>query len=302
MSDGASVPSRDFTDTLVTADLITIAGQADVSQQWLDQTPVPIDQTLGADMAEDFAIQLDGQLLLGNGSAPQAQGAVSGGTLAAANHIWLSNTNNTASQTWSYGGSGHAGSSVHGFTAMLYSKIAKYRGLPPTHFVMNATAWAIASSSADGQNRPLNPPGMQAPDAVPMLHGIPIVRDVNIPDTFGGGTAPSISASNGVTSPTDGNGTWTPILAGRWLDCLYWASEPEVRVMLEVLSGTLQARFQVYCYVAAAPNRVVYGGSGNVSFSGTDQAGGVNVGAAVAYGATSQYQTNSVLQATSLGY
>jgi len=58
----------------------------------------------------------------------------------------------------------------------------------------------------------------------------------------------------------------------------------------------------VYCYVAAAPNRVVYGGSGNVSFSGTDQAGGVNVGAAVAYGATSQYQTNSVLQATSLGY
>jgi HK97 family phage major capsid protein len=300
MNDGGSVPSRDFTDSQLTANLITIAGQTDVSLQWLDQTPVAADETIGADLAEDYAIQLDGQLLLGSGSSGQALGAVPGGTLAAANHIWLSNTNNAASQSWANGGTNIHGS-VHEFTGMLYSKIARYRGLPPTHYVMNATAWAIASAAPDGQNRPLNPPGMLSPDAVPMLHGLPIVQDVNIPDTWGGGTPPTIGLSNGVTSPTDGNGTWTPILAGRFEDCIYWQSEPQVRILLESLAGNLQARFQVWTYVAAAPNRVV-SGVGNVTFSGTSQAGGVNTGAAVAYGAMSQFTANGVLQATSLGF
>jgi predicted phage gp36 major capsid-like protein len=300
MTDGSTVPSRDFADSLMTANLITIAAQVDVSLQWLDQLPVPVDETIGADLAEDFAIQLDGQLLLGNGSAPQAQGVISGGTLAAANLVWLSNTNNAASQAWANGGSGVAGS-VHQFTSMLYSKIARYRGLPPSAYVMNATAWAIASGAADSQNRPLDPPGMHHPAAVPMLHGLPVVIDENILDTFGGGTPPTIGLSSGVASPTDGNGTWTPILAGRWQDCIYWASEPRIRVMLETLAGNLQARFQVYTYIAAAPNRVVWGGS-NQTFGGTAQAGGVNAGAAVAYGAMSQYTSNSVLQATSLGF
>jgi hypothetical protein len=65
-----------------------------------------------------------------------------------------------------------------------------------------------------------------------------VVLDQNLPNTSGGNTAPTISATNGVTAPTDGNGTWTPILCGRWEDCIYWQSEPEFRVMLEVQSGT----------------------------------------------------------------
>ena len=35
---------------------------------------------------------------------------------------------------------------------------------------------------------------------------------------------------------------------------------------------------------------------------GGSQAGGINAGAAVAYGAMSQYTSNGVLQATSLGF
>ena len=72
--------------------------------------------------------------------------------------------------------------------------------------------------------------------------------------------------------------------------------------MTEVLAGTLQARFDYRIYIAAAPNRVVYGGTGNVSFSGTSQGGGINVGGAVAYGAMSQFTSNSPLQASSLGF
>ena len=298
MLDGAGVPNRDPADSQLTVSLVTIAAQVDTSLQWLEQTPVNVDETLGADLAEDFAIQIDGQLLLGSGSAPQAQGVIPGGVLSAANSIWLSNTNNQSGQTWS-NSSGDPGStewSIHQFTAMLASKIGTYRGLAPTAYVMNLQAWSIYSGSADNQNRPLNP---ETPTR--QLHNIPVVIDQNIPNTFGSSTAPTIGLSNGITSPTDGNGTWTPILAGRWQDCIYWQSEPVIRVLLETLAGTLQARFQVRTYIAAAPDRVVWGGS-NQSFSGGNQAGGVNAGAAVAYGALSQYTANGILQPTSLGF
>jgi HK97 family phage major capsid protein len=298
MIDGAAVPTGGGTDSQLTANLITIAAQTDISLQWLDQTPVPVDETLGADMAEDFQMQLDGQLLLGSGSSGQAQGVISGGALAAANLIWLENTNNTSAQTWANGGGASAAiaGSVHESASMLQSKIAGYRGLSPTAYVMNPQAWAIYSASADSQTRPLNDG-----KGDPQLHNLPVCLDENLPSTFGGGTPPTISVSNGVTSPTAGNGTWANILCGRWQDCIYWQSEPEVRVMLQVLSGTLQARFQVYTYFAAAPNRVVWGGS-NQTFSATNQGGGVNAGGAVAYAGLSQYVSNSVLQPAAAGF
>jgi HK97 family phage major capsid protein len=301
MTDCGAVPSHDPADGTVKASLITIAAQIDVSVQWLDQTPVPPDESLGADLAEDFMIQLDGQLLLGTGSTPQAQGVIDGGVFSASNLIWLQNTSNDT-VGWADGGTGYPlDGSVHQFTAMLASKIARYRGLPPTSYLMNPQAWMIASGSGDRSGRPLNPPGPQHPDAVPTLHGLPVCLDQNLPNTFGGGTPPTIGQSNGVTSPTDGNGTWAPILAGRWSDLIYWQSEPTVRVMAEVLAGTLQARFQVRTYVAAIPNRIQYAGS-NVSFSAFSQAGGVNTGAAVSFGGLTQYTTNSVLQPASSGF
>jgi hypothetical protein len=66
-------------------------------------------------------------------------------------------------------------------------------------------------------------------------------------------------------------------------------------VFREVANGNLSARIRLHAYVAAIPNRFVWGGTSQ-SFSGTNQGGGVNAGAAVSYGALSQFQTNSVLQ------
>jgi HK97 family phage major capsid protein len=298
MIDGASVPSGGGTDSALTANLVTLAAQADVSLQWVDQSPAPAVDTLGGDLAADFMIQLDGQLLLGSGASGQAQGVISAGTLAAANLIWLKNTNNTAAMTWANGGgaSPAIAGSIHESAAMLKAKIAYYRGRSATAYVMNEATWSIYSAAADSQQRPLN-----HGDGPPMLHNIPVILDQNLPSTFGGASAPVIGVSSGVTSPTDGNGTWAPILCGRWQDCILWQSEPQIRVMLQVLSGSLQARFQVYCYVAAAPNRVVWGGS-NATFSAANQGGGVNAGAAVAYAGLSQYTSNSVLQPAAAGF
>ena len=304
MADGASVPNRDPADGTVKGNLITIAAQVDVSAQWLDQTPIPPDVSLGADLAEDFLIQLDGQLLLGQGSTPQAQGVISGGTFSAANLIWLQNTNNTAEQSWANGAGSSPGitGSMHTSAAQLRSKIRRYRGLAPTAWVVPPSVMDIISGSgADAQARPLVPPAMCGPGDAPALHWTRVIEDENIPLTFGGTSPPVIGLSDGITSPADGNGTWAPMLLGRWSDCIYWQSEPVVRVMAEVLSGTLQVRFQVYSYVAAIPNRIQWAGS-NVSFSGTDQGGGVDTGAAVSYGGLTQFVSNGILQPAAAGF
>jgi HK97 family phage major capsid protein len=304
VADGGSVPSRDPADGKVTANLITIAAQIDVAVQWIDQTPVPPDETLGADLAEDFTIQLDGQLLLGSGTAPQAPGVIPSGTFSAANLVWLQNTNNTSGQSWANGAGAtpDIASSLHQSAAQLHSKLSRYRGLKPTHWVAPPAVWDIISGSGeDAQGRPLILPGMCGLGEVPTLHRTPVIEDTNLPLTFGGATAPSIGQSAGVTSPTDGNGTWAPLLLGRWSDCIYWQTEPQVRVMPEVLGGTLQVRFQVMTYIAAMPNRVQWAGS-NQTFSGTDQGGGVNAGGSVAYGALTQFTSNSPLQAAANGF
>jgi HK97 family phage major capsid protein len=302
-ADGASVPNRDPVDGTVKATLITIAAQIDVAVQWLDQVPIPPDSSLGADLAEDFLIQLDGQLLLGSGSSGQAQGVVSGGTFSASNMIWLQNTADEGGMSWTFAEStpGITGT-MHTSAAQLRSKIRRYRGLAPTAWVVPPTVMdMISGQGTDLQERPLVPPGMGSPGDVPMLHWTPVVEDANIPLTFGGTTPPSIGLSSGITSPTDGTGTHAPMLLGRWSDCIFFQSEPVVRLMPDVLAGTLQVRFQVYTYIAAIPNRIQWAG-GDVSFSSYFQGGGVNTGAAVSFGGLTQFTTNGIFQPAAQGF
>jgi fido (protein-threonine AMPylation protein) len=48
---------------------------------------------------------------------------------------------------------------------------------------------------------------------------------------------------------------FTPLIAARFEDLFLWEGEMRTRVLQEVLSGTLQARFQLYAYLASMPNR-----------------------------------------------
>jgi HK97 family phage major capsid protein len=300
-ADGGAVTYRDPREGILKANLETLAVNLDVSMQLLDQTPIPFDDTFGRDIAEDFATQLDGQLLLGNGTAGQVNGVIPGGTFSAANAITLTSTNNAASQSWITGGSASYTASADQMTAQLYAKVSRARGLPPEAWLINPSVWAIICGTADTQLRPLVTPGTQGKT----LHGIPVVEDNNIPETFGGATtAPSITVSAGVISPTDGTGTgasYTPLLLGRWSDMIYFSGEPKVRVMPQALAGTLQVRYQVTQYIASMPARIVWGGS-NVTYSGTSQSGGVNTGAACAYGTFNQHQANGPLSPSGAGY
>jgi hypothetical protein len=74
-ADGAAVTSTDFTDTVVTAPVRTIAGQQDVALQLVEQSPGTIvDQAILEDLTADYNMQVDRQVLLGTGANGQITG------------------------------------------------------------------------------------------------------------------------------------------------------------------------------------------------------------------------------------
>jgi HK97 family phage major capsid protein len=294
--DGAPAGFRDPLDGTVQAKVETLAATLDTSMELMDMSPVSFDESFGQDISEDLATQTDGQLLLGNGANGTLNGVIPAGAFSSSTMLLLQSTNNSSSQTIVNGGTDIT-SSVYQMLSMLYSKFARYRGLPATHWVVNPDVWGILCGSADANNRPLVEPGR----LVKALHGLPLVEDENLVSSFGGTTPPSIGISAGVVSPTAGNGGYAPVLLGRWSDLFWFASPPVVQVLPEVLSSTFQVRYRVSRYVASMPGRVQWGGV-NQTFSGTDQGGGLKNGAAVGYAAFTNFTSNGPLQPAANGW
>jgi hypothetical protein len=182
----------------------------------------------------------------------------------------------------------------------LLSQIARNRFRPVGAVVSNPAVWYALATAGDGNSRPLVVPSAQGPyNAISVLDGlqdegpvgqvlgVPWYLDANVPLTFGGAsTAPSMSTvSAGHTAAVDGTGTgntFTPFLAGVWDDLLLFEGEIRSRVLQEVLSGTLQVRFQVYNYVAFMPNRYQDASSRIVSYGNANS--GTTAGAALSTG------------------
>ena len=280
--DGAPVPGRDAQDNFVNARIATLAGQQDAAIQLLDQSPAAFDQIIFSDLAADYAMQLNGQLLLGSGF-PQLNGLFPAG--AGVNVATTGST--SAAQGFSIQNAGAVWSAQNASTANFYASVAqlvslisRVRFMPPTHIVVNPAVWYALSSAADTTNRPLVVPAQQganfnqlagdddgpvAQGPVGHMLGIPIVLDPNVPLTFGGtgATQPSMGTiSNGNVAPVQGSGgsagnsnVFTPAIAAVFPDLYLWEGEMRTRTLSEVLSGTLQVRFQLYTYVADMVNR-----------------------------------------------
>jgi HK97 family phage major capsid protein len=288
--DGAPVPGRDLQDNSVNARIATIAGQQDAAMQLLDQSPAAFDTIIFQDLAADYAMQLNGQLLLGNGF-PQLNGlypagsgvnVASTGSAAAAGGFSVQNTATAFSSA--------TPPTLYTSVGQLVSLISRVRFTPPDHLVMNPAVWYALSTASDTQGRPLVVPSQQgnsfnqiagttdspvAQGPVGHMLGIPIILDPNVPLTFGGSgaTQPSMGAiSNGNVAPLAGSGgtsgnanQFTPVIAAVFNDLFLWEGEIRTRTLSEVLSGTLQVRFQLYTYVADMVNR--YQNSSNFPIS-----------------------------------
>ena len=301
-ADGAAVASRDMADNYVNAMVRTVAGQEDVGLQLLDQSPVAFDTVITKDLMQDHAMQVDGLVMLGSGTGGQLAGLYPQGTLLGGSTpgIVVSNATDTANQ-W-------VGSATrtdfYSAVGQLFSQIGRNRFQRARAVVTNEAVWNSFATSTDGNKRPLVPPGNQgpwnaaatgdfdpgAPDEGPVgtILGRTWYVDNNIPLTFGGATtAPGMaSVSAGHVSPTDGTGagdTFTPVIAGVFDDLMLFEGEIRTRVLQEIISSTLQVRFQIYSYIAFMANRYQDAASRIVSYGNVNSA--AIAGAALSAGA-----------------
>lgn len=299
-SDGSPVGSRDLADNYVNALVKTIAGQEDTSIQLMDLSPIPQDQLIFKDLTADHAMQVNGQVLLGSGASGQINGLYPQGTITGGSTPGII-VNSVTDTTNQWVGSSTRGDFYSG-VGQLFSQIGRKRFVRAKAIVSNEAAWNSFATSVDGNKRPIVPPSNQgpwnaaatgdfdpgSPDEGPVgtILGRAWHVDNNIPLTFGGATTnPSMSTlSAGHTSPTDGTGSgdnFTPVIGGVFDDMLLFEGEVRTRVLQEVLSDTLQVRFQLYSYIAFIPNRYQSGGQvvsyGNVN-SGTTAGAALSTG------------------------
>ena len=229
-SDNANINEVDMVTATVNAPVRTIAGQEDVAMQLLDQSPIAFDQIVFKNLATSYAQQLDLQVLAGAGTLGTLLGIQTTVGITSVTYVDLSPT-----------------------VPELYSKLAgainsvqTTRFLPPTAWVMHPRRWYWMIAALDSQSRPLVVPMAgpaqafnaigtgtenKAEGMVGYLLGLPVFVD------------PSISIVQGA-------GTEDSIILARFDDAILFEGQPRTRVMFEIGSQTLTARFQLYNYVA----------------------------------------------------
>ena len=259
-ADAAPVVSRDFSDTFQQANVKTVAGQEDVPIQLIEQSPGQIlDRVLMTDLIADYNKQVDLQVIQGSGVGAPLSGGQVVGIYPATN--WGA-TSVTAAGT-SLGGSVGFGGGTLGvtpqaeffqFLGAMASKTAYNRfNLQNFNFLMHPRRHFWAVTGLDGFGRPFGIDGMEfGPmnaqeieiDPAPfegyagrLPYGPRVYIDANVPLTDSGA---------GVA----GGGTNDIVVGAIWDDLWLFEGDLRTRVLTEVLSGTLELRFQVYAYIA----------------------------------------------------
>lgn len=233
-ADNTAVSETDLVSDSIPAPVRTLAGQQDLALQLLEQSPLPADRVVFADLLADYNRTLDLQCLTGTGTAGQLPGVLG---LAGTNTVTYTDASPTVPELYPKG-------------ADALNRVATSRFLPAEAWIMHPRRWAWMLAALDASNRPLVVPagagpnnavatvgGPAAEGAVGTWHGRPVYLDANIPTNLGTGTNED------------------RILVGRFSDAMLFEGVPRMRVLPEVGSGTLTVRIQVYNYVAFAPGR-----------------------------------------------
>ncbi|HXR42996.1 MAG TPA: phage major capsid protein [Acidothermaceae bacterium] len=233
--DNGAVTSVDLTDTFVTAPVRTIAGQQDIAIQLLDQSPVAFDEIVFQDLVDDYNLRVDAQALSGTGSGGQLKG--------------LDNVSGTNTVTFTSGSPTLA--LLFPILGQALSQVAKSRKRVATHLLLQGTRWYWMASSLDSQNRPL---------VVPFAGGPAFNQVADAGEPVAEGPVANILGATAVIDQNitlvDGAGANQDRVYGtRPQDYYLWESSPRMRVLQEVLSGTLQVRLQLWNYVAFMPDR-----------------------------------------------
>lgn len=232
-SPGTDDDSNDVTDAAASCNAVTISGIGDVAIQFLEMGPVSgaTDQAWFRDLSEAYDYDLETQLITGTGGTG-TQGQFTG----------LVNVGGITTVTYTDGSpTGHA---MWPFFGQAASAIGKKRGLPPYAWLMRTARWSWLWSSEDTADRPLE-----------------------FPDLFGSGNALCPGAIGGWPLWVDDSvptnlgpaGNQDTIIACIPSDIYLFEGQAVSTIGIEVLSGTLEARFTYRNYAAAITGRYASG-------------------------------------------
>jgi hypothetical protein len=267
-ANAVAVSSTDIVTSSASANVNTIAGQEDISLQLLEQSPISMDNVVFDDLTADYDQRLDLQVISGTGSSGQHKG-VQSVTQSATPGITTAFYSSSTSATFYGTAAGNVPAIIQGV-----NNIETIRYAAPTAVWVHPRRanWWLAgggsSGAADTTHRPLfltaanglyNAVGSSADaGAVPQgvagtIFGLPVVKDANM------STACLTGAPTG--------GTQDVAIVLKEDDQILWEGPLRMRALPEILSGTLQIRFQVYAYSAfmatRAPSSIaVAGGTG----------------------------------------
>ena len=248
-ANAAAVQSVDIQTSTVSANVNTIAGQEDISFQLLEQSPIAMDGVIWDDLTRDYDQRLDLQVIGGTGANGQHLGVLNVAQQTSNTSISKANGVTVGSIVFS-----DASTSGTQFRSVVAGKnfIETLRIAPATAIWVHprrANSWEYA---ADTTGRPLFVPyspfnalGLDNPNipegVAGVLSGLPVVKDGNMPVTM------NATALTG--------GTADPVVVLKEDDLYLYEGTMRMRALPEILSGTLQIRFQAYAYSAFLASR-----------------------------------------------
>ena len=226
-NDSGAVASQDVVTTDASSNVVTIAGEGDISQQLLDLSPIGLDAAWYLDLTRAYNKTLEYQLLYGTGTNGQLLGL---SNIAGTNSVSGSGANTIAT--------------IWPLLGQVAAAVGNNRQLPPEAFLAAPRRWFWIASSVDSSNRPVASPGNSGPhttDLAPQGGSVPFGPLVGLP-TYLDGAIPS------GTSADD-------IFAVRPSDMFLWESAPRYITAQNPLSGSLQMKLSLHRYVAFIGNR-----------------------------------------------
>jgi len=237
----STVAATDITTSYVSTGFTTILGKEVVSQQLLDQSAIPFDEVISADLASAYNAYFGTQVLLGAGTGANNNSVLNGlanATVLAANQSTLAATPTAATFY----------SKANGMLASFVTN----RFAPPEVWLMHPRRWYWLMAQVDNSGRPLVVPAdvafnpiatndmVSVQGSAGRFLGLPVVIDPNIPTNLG--VAP-------------GN-TQDEVFLMRTSDLWLFESTPRAEAFTAPYAESLGVLFRLYNYAGLILNRL----------------------------------------------
>jgi hypothetical protein len=217
----AAVADQDVETAKVKAQAVVYAGNSDWPIQSLEQSPrnAHLDWIVFTDLSESLDAEVEQECIVGKGGVGEALGLL--------NITGINTITNTGAVEPKV---------AFGEIGQAKGAIGRTRKRPPDAWLMTTAREVWLAMGPDTEQRPLiltDNVGQDWPEA--SMAGTAVYLDDAIPITI--------------------NGNQEPVFCVRSDDFLMWLSAPRTMIAADVLSGTLQVRFQLHRTVAAMLGR-----------------------------------------------